>query len=84
VFFATASHGVLDAFTNGALGIAFFWPWSVERYFFPLRLIEMSPIGLSQFLTPRALAVLQSELVWVWLPSVVLGAALLFARRHQR
>ena len=30
---ATASHGVLDAFTNGGLGIAFLWPFSSERYF---------------------------------------------------
>jgi inner membrane protein len=25
---AVASHGLLDAFTNGGYGIAFFWPWS--------------------------------------------------------
>src|SRR5262249_47834753 len=53
LFVATASHGALDAFTNGGLGIAFLWPWSGARYFAPaaLRVIEVSPIGLSRFLS---------------------------------
>jgi inner membrane protein len=29
-----ASHGVLDALTNGGHGIAFFSPFLNERYFF--------------------------------------------------
>jgi hypothetical protein len=35
-FLATASHGVLDALTNGGLGVAFFAPLHDARYFFPL------------------------------------------------
>ena len=73
---STASHGILDAFTNGGLGIAFLWPFSSERYFAPSRVIEVSPIGISPFLSARGLSVLESELVWVWLPSVILGVAL--------
>jgi inner membrane protein len=33
-FVVTASHGILDALTNGGLGVAFFAPFSAERYFF--------------------------------------------------
>src|SRR5262245_35684785 len=35
LFAATASHGVLDAFTNGGLGVAFLAPFDGTRYFFP-------------------------------------------------
>jgi hypothetical protein len=35
LFLATASHGILDAFTDGGRGIAFFAPFGTERYFFP-------------------------------------------------
>jgi inner membrane protein len=49
LFFATlvallgASAGMLEAFTNGGLGIAFFWPWSDARYFLRYQVIEVSP-----------------------------------------
>ena len=82
VFLAAASHGVLDAFTNGGLGVAFFWPWSTTRWFAPWRPIEVSPLGLARFLSPRGLAVLASELVWVWLP--LFGIAALLRRRRSR
>jgi len=29
-----ASHGFLDAMTDGGLGIALFWPFTTHRYFF--------------------------------------------------
>jgi inner membrane protein len=73
---SAASHGILDAFTNGGLGIAFLWPFSSDRYFAPYQVIEVSPIGISGLLSARGLAVLGSELVWVWGPCVVLGVAL--------
>ena len=50
-FVVTASHGFLDAFTNGGLGIAFFSPFDSTRYFFPWTPIEVSPLGLSSLLT---------------------------------
>ena len=34
-FLSTLSHSVFDALTNRGLGVAFFWPVSSERYFFP-------------------------------------------------
>jgi inner membrane protein len=83
LFLATASHGVLDAFTTGGLGIALFWPFSGERYFAPFQVITVSPIGISRFLTRRGVRVLVSELTWVWLPAVLLGIGLVAIRRCQ-
>ena len=76
LFLSAASHGILDAFTNGGLGIAFFWPFSGERYFAWARVIEVSPIGLSHFLSQRGGAAFLSELFWVWLPCMVVGMLL--------
>jgi inner membrane protein len=74
LFLATASHGVLDAMTDGGLGIALLAPFDDTRYFFPFRPIEVSPLSLRRFLSGRGLAVLASELVWVWLPSAAVAA----------
>ena len=67
-FLVTLSHGFLDALTNGGLGIAFFAPFDSTRYFFPLRPIAVSPIGLSAFLSQEGMGVLLSELVWIGIP----------------
>ena len=83
LFVAIASHGALDACTNGGLGVAFLWPWSEQRFFAPegLRVIEVSPIGLGPFLSARGAAVLESEVRWIWLPALALGLILFGARR---
>jgi len=80
VFAAGISHGILDMFTNGGLGIAFFWPLSHERYFLPCRFIEVSPLTPDKVLSTRGLVVLYSELKWVWLPSISLGLVLAAVR----
>jgi inner membrane protein len=82
LFVVAASHGFLDAFTTGGLGIAFFWPASSTRYFAPVQMIAVSPIGLSNFLSVRGVAVLKSELLWVWLPLLTAGLAA-FAYRNR-
>ena len=83
-FLATASHGLLDAMTDGGLGVAFFAPFDNHRYFLPWRPIRVSPIGISRFFTHRGVAVMQSELLWIWLPSgVLIALALLLHRRRQ-
>lgn len=81
LFASAASHALLDAVTDGGLGVALLWPFSNERFFAPFRTIEVSPLGLSRFFSPRGLAVLQSELVWVWMPLVALGFSLFLMRR---
>jgi inner membrane protein len=79
----TASHGVLDAFTNGGLGVAFFAPFSDERFFFPVRPIEVSPIGTA-FFSARGWSVLKSELLWVWFPALTIAALGIAARLLRR
>ncbi len=77
---ATASHGFLDGFTDGGLGIAFFSPFDPTRYFFPWRPIAVAPIGIAGLFRPAMARVVASELTWVWGPSaLVLG--LVAARR---
>jgi inner membrane protein len=68
-FLCTASHGVLDAMTNGGLGVAFFSPFDTTRYFFPLRPVLVSPIGVSEFFTEYGVRILASEAIWIWVPS---------------
>lgn len=67
------SHPLLDALTDGGLGVAFFSPFSNERYFFPWTPIRVSPIGGS-FFSARGIETLRSELVWVWGPVIVVAA----------
>lgn len=82
VFFAlaTASHGLLDALTNGGLGVAFFAPFSGERFFFPFRPVQVSPIGAGAFFGEWGLRVIESELLWVWLPASLVVGVILLAR----
>jgi inner membrane protein len=80
LFVATASHGVLDAFTNGGLGIALLWPWSGERYFAPFQVIEVSPLSIRQLWSDWGARVLWSELAWVWGPCTVLAGSLRWVR----
>ena len=72
IFLCTLSHTLLDALTDGGLGVAFFAPFSNERYFFPWTPIRVSPIG-TRFFSARGLETLLSEVVWVWAPCVAVG-----------
>ena len=83
LFLATASHGFLDAMTDGGLGVAFFSPFNNHRYFLPWRPIVVSPIGVSRFFTDRGLAALKSELLWIWLPSALLAVLALTLQRRR-
>jgi inner membrane protein len=63
-------HDVLDAMTNGGLGVAFFSPFKNNRYFFPWRPIEVSPLSLRRFLTHGGFSVIRSEFFWIFVPSL--------------
>ncbi len=65
---AVFSHPLLDMLTDGGSGVALFAPFSGERYFFPWRPIEVSPIGMG-FFSDRGVDVILSEIIWVWLPA---------------
>jgi inner membrane protein len=76
----TFSHPLLDMLTDGGLGVALFAPFSSERYFFPRRPIEVSPIGAG-FFSSRGIEVIVSEMVWIWLPAVVFLLSLIIVRK---
>ena len=79
----TASHGLLDALTDGGLGVAFFSPFDTTRYFFPVRPVLVSPIGVREFFSEYGVHVLANEALWIWLPSLALFV-LLRAAQHVR
>jgi inner membrane protein len=81
LFLATASHGFLDAMTNGGMGVAFLSPFSNARYFLPWTPIQVSLIGISRFFTGDALKVLASEFIWIWIPA---GVVAVFAWRLRK
>ena len=80
---ATASHGVLDAFTNGGLGVAFFAPFDTTRYFFPATPIEVAPLSARSFFSHRGLSVFSSELMWVWCPALLIAATAITLRSRR-
>lgn len=75
LFIAISSHAILDAFTNGGRGVAFFAPFDNERYFFPFTPIRVSPLGIDALQSGYGLRVFMSEIKWVWLPSLLLVLA---------
>jgi inner membrane protein len=81
LFLATASHGLLDAMTNGGLGVAFFSPFNNRRYFLPWRPIFVSPIAVTRFFGPRGYAILRSEVLWIWLPATLFAVLVLTLRQ---
>lgn len=81
LFLATASHGLLDALTNGGPGIAFLAPFSASRWFLPWRPLWVPPLGISQFFTPYGLDVFVTELQWVWLPCLAVTLSITGLRR---
>jgi inner membrane protein len=85
LFLATASHGLLDAMTNGGLGIAFFSPFDNDRYFLPWRPIVVAPISIHRFFSGRGVEVMKSELLWIWLPAILFAAVVwLFRQTHSK
>jgi inner membrane protein len=80
---ATLSHPLLDACTNGGLGVALAWPFSDVRWFAPFHPIMVSPIG-ARFFSERGWNVIASELLWVWLPTAVLSLGVVAWRQASR
>ena len=67
----TTTHSILDALTNGGLGIAFFSPFDNSRHFFPYRPLEVSPLSIEKFFKERGLDILSNELIWVLIPALI-------------
>lgn len=80
---ATVSHPILDMLTDGGSGAALLAPFSSERFFFPWRPVEVSPIGFG-FFSARGIVVILSEFLWLWLPSIGLLIATTIAEKMRR
>lgn len=65
LFLTTLSHGVLDALTDGGLGIASFAPFDQARYFFPFHPVKVTPLEPDHALGQAGVAVLVSEAIWI-------------------
>ena len=72
------SHPLLDALTNGGLGVGLGWPITNERYFAPWRPIPVAPIGWD-FLSRSGLRVAIAELA----PSIPLLAYAVWPKRRR-
>ncbi len=81
IFFATASQGVLDAMTDGGLGVAFFSPFSYERFFLPWRPIPVAPLSVEAAFTASAVRLWLWEIAFVWGPCLGLLGLLRLVRR---
>lgn len=79
-FLCAASHGLLDGMTNGGLGVAYFSPFTNERYFLPWRPIPVAPLSPRRIFSEWGLAVVTHELVWIWIPVLVFTVAVLALR----
>ncbi|NRD21339.1 metal-dependent hydrolase [Winogradskyella eckloniae] len=71
LFLSTISHGLLDAMTTGGEGVGFLIPLDHSRYFFPLRPIKVSPIGIENFFSEWGVKVILSELQFIILPCII-------------
>jgi len=71
IFFSTVFHGILDAMTTGGKGIGFFIPFNNERFFFPFRPIQVSPLGIEKFFSEWGIQVILSEVKYILIPCII-------------
>ena len=82
-FFVTASHGLLDSMTDKGMGVGFFIPFDNTRYFMPWRPIYASPMKIKQFFSEAGLEVLLAEILWIWVPMLLLYAGVALYRKKK-
>jgi inner membrane protein len=80
----TASHGVLDAMTNGGLGIAFFSPLDNTRYFLPWTPVEVTRVGFYDFISSKGFRILASEGIFILAPLSVFSLFVIWGKRRHR
>ena len=83
IFFSTVSHGILDAMTNGGRGVGFLIPFDNERYFFPFRVIKVSPLKIGHFFSEWGWQVILSEFKFVVIPCVIVLVILYLIKKNQ-
>ena len=64
-FIITLSHGLLDAMTDGGLGVGFFIPVNNERFFFPIRPIPVSSMHIEAFFTSFGFSIFKQEMKFI-------------------
>jgi len=74
-FFCAFSHILLDAMSNGGLGVAVFAPFSNHRYFLPWRPLAAVPISIHDLWSRRWFPIIFKELRMLVLPSLALFIA---------
>jgi inner membrane protein len=79
----TASHGLLDGMTDGGLGVAFFSPFSNQRYFLPLQPIVVSPLNPARLLSRWGLQVLLSETLFIGVPAGLIVLVRMVSKRRR-
>lgn len=81
IFLSTLSHGILDAMTSGGRGVGFLIPFNTERFFFPWRKIMVSPIHVEEFFSEWGMAVVWSEIKYVFVPCLIIFVLLRFVKK---
>jgi len=64
-----------------SLCVAFFAPFDHTRYFFPWTPIVVSPIG-ADFFGLRGLHVIASEVLFVWVPIMLIAKGVVFLKKN--
>lgn len=80
LLFSAVSHGVLDALTQGEVGVALFAPFSTVRVASPWKLLPACPVGLTEYLGYFGFLTLANEVLYAVAP-VALAVSLVRARR---
>jgi inner membrane protein len=78
---ATASHGFLDSLAVYGSPVAFFFPFTTHRYLLPWRIFGSQYVPWPRSTFYRVLRVVKNEVLWVWLPSLVLLVTTAVRRR---
>ena len=83
-FFSIGSlHILLDAMTNGGLGVAVFSPFNMQRFFMPWTPIQVSAISPQYFFQLDGLTVIKVELLYLVLPSILISLFIVFIKRKR-
>ena len=70
-FLVTASHGFIDAMTDGGLGVAFFSPFDVSRFFLPWRPLKAPSLNIAKLGSTFTLVLIR-EVVFIWIPMILI------------
>ena len=77
-------HILMDAMTNGGLGVALLAPFSNARFFLPWTPIEVSAILPQYFWKMNGSSVIRFEFLYIVLPSIMISTLLVFQKEISR